>query len=120
MKKYLLTVGLFVSLSGFSQCYPRRGLGNVYNNHPVYVSPLILSLFAPRAVERPSVMYYYYPDADVYYNPTARSYSYYTHDGWITVENLPDGFPLPRYSERVYCYPGENIWSFNYLHRCRK
>jgi hypothetical protein len=130
MKKVLLLVTLALSIGGFSQCY-HRSLGNVYNrqlyyNSPVYVRPqvyvrpLVLPLFVPRVVERPEVMYYYYPEADVYYNPTSKTYSYYLSDGWITVERLPEGFPLPQYWERVYCSPGENIWSYNYLHRRRR
>ncbi len=58
--------------------------------------------------------YYYYPKANVYYNPSVGNYLYLYNGAWITVNTLPNGVYLDQQYQDVYCNDGENIWSNNY------
>ncbi|MBC7722286.1 MAG: hypothetical protein H7068_09700 [Pedobacter sp.] len=64
-----------------------------------------------RAPQRSS--YYYYPRANVYYNPYAHNYSYLNNGAWISVNTLPREIYLDQEYQEVYCNDGENVWANN-------
>ena len=60
--------------------------------------------------------YYYYPTANVYYNPVRRTYWYPRNGVWISVGVLPANIVVvnqPRYD--VY-YDGDEVWRDNSFH----
>ena len=57
--------------------------------------------------------YFYYPRANVYYNPYAHNYYYLNNGAWISANSLPREVYLDRYYQAVYCDEGENIWDNN-------
>ena len=132
MKKILLSAALLASTVGFSQ-----RLGNVYHNHylprvydnrsiflirsprnyvpRVYIEPIVIGPSYNASVEQ--VSYYYYPGANIYFNPLTRMYFYSNEGTWVSVSVLPEGFPLGNVYHTVYCRPSENIWYYNSCHR---
>lgn len=62
--------------------------------------------------------YYYYPEANVYYNPAGNNYSYYDQGNWHTDQNLPRTIILGANPHRVpVTYQGNAVWNDNHLHR---
>ena len=61
--------------------------------------------------------FYYYPDANVYYDNSCQHYIYNNGAGWQTVNALPYGL-LPAASSRVLVYHnGPKVWLDNSMHR---
>ncbi|MFC4230944.1 hypothetical protein ACFOW1_03515 [Parasediminibacterium paludis] len=72
------------------------------------------SRYVYRAPERRS--YYYYPQANVYFNPIAHNYCYARNGAWITVNTLPRDIYLDQNYQEVYCNDNEDIWAYNRAH----
>lgn len=70
--------------------------------------------FVNRAPERRD--YYYYPKANVYYNPIAHNYAYQRNGAWISVNTLPRDIYLDQQYQDVYCNDNEDIWAYNSTH----
>lgn len=60
--------------------------------------------------------YYYYPQANVYFNPVAHNYFYARNGAWVTVNALPRDMYLGQSYQEVYCNDNENIWAYNRSH----
>ena len=63
------------------------------------------------------VTYFYYPSANVYYNPINRLFTYPCHGEWVNATALPYGFYVNEPYQEVYCNAGENICVYNNVHR---
>lgn len=64
--------------------------------------------------------YFYYPDANVYYNETNNSYSYYDEASktWMTNTQLPSTYTITQTTEKVpIFYSGSSVWSDNMSHQ---
>jgi hypothetical protein len=61
--------------------------------------------------------YYYYPDANVYYNPTCNNYIYYNGASWLTVGVLPYNIRLGGLPRMMVYYRGPQVWLDNNIHR---
>jgi hypothetical protein len=72
------------------------------------------SRYVNRAPERRN--YYYYPQANVYFNPIAHNYYYSRNGAWITVNTLPRDIYLDQNYQEVYCNDNEDIWAYNRMH----
>jgi len=70
--------------------------------------------YVNRAPERRN--YYYYPQANVYFNPIAHNYYYSRNGAWITVNTLPRDIYLDQNYQEVYCSDNEDIWAYNRMH----
>ena len=62
------------------------------------------------------VTYFYYPSANVYYNPYNRLFIYPCHGEWVNASALPYGFYINEPAREVYCNDNENIVAYNNLH----
>ena len=64
--------------------------------------------------------YYYYPDANVYYNESAKTYSWYDEPTktWMTKPDLPSNITITKTTEKVpIAYNGNTIWMDNAAHQ---
>ncbi len=61
--------------------------------------------------------YYYYPDADIYYNPRDRHYCYNDGRGWLNVSILPFSISLDMMPRVMVYSSGPQIWKGYYKHR---
>lgn len=67
-----------------------------------------------------STKYFYYPEANVYFNETTNSYTYYDPltSTWISNTKLPGTFSVNDKSERnLIVYNGKEIWKDNAKHK---
>lgn len=83
----------------------RENRGNYYQQDNRYVN---------RAPDRRA--YYYYPRANVYYNPIGHNYYYPNNGVWISVNTLPRDVYLDQQYQEVYCNDNEDIWDYNRTH----
>ena len=60
--------------------------------------------------------YYYYPSANVYYNPFNHLYTYPCRGEWVNANALPYGFYINEPAREVYCNEDENICVYNNAH----
>jgi len=65
---------------------------------------------------RVRTQFYYYPSANVYYNPVARSYWYPRNSVWVEANVLPAGFVITNQPSRVVYYDGYDVWRDNAVH----
>ncbi len=65
------------------------------------------------------IAYYFYPSANVYYNPINRNYFYPRNGVWVSVDVLPRNIYLQDDRYTVYCDENEPIWRNNSDH-CHK
>ncbi|UAY51451.1 hypothetical protein [Ferruginibacter albus] len=98
----IITIGLFSTVKA-QTAYNDQYYNNQYNNG-----------YNQSCDQQQS--FYYYPSANVYYNPFANNYSYNNGRGWLTVNVLPAGISVynaPRYT--VY-HRGPQVWLDNPVH----
>ena len=90
---------------------------NYYRNDREYArnEPRIVYNREYRQPQR--VGYFYYPSANVYYNPVNRLYTFPFRGQWVSSEVLPHGFYINESYQEVYCNVGENICVYNNFHR---
>lgn len=60
--------------------------------------------------------YRYYPEANVYYNPTARLYTFLNGGRWITRNSLPNTIRLEG-NYRDFDFEGDDPWRENSKHK---
>ncbi|MDI9364092.1 MAG: hypothetical protein QM541_04005 [Flavobacterium sp.] len=60
--------------------------------------------------------FYFYPQANVYFNPMAHNYYYSRNGAWVTVNTLPRDMYLGQSYQEVYCNDNEDIWAYNRTH----
>ena len=64
--------------------------------------------------------YLYYPDANVYYNETTKSYIYMdpaNNNTWTTVNQLPSTIVIDQGNKNEIVYSGKDIWKMNAEHK---
>lgn len=61
--------------------------------------------------------YYYYPDANVYYDPTYNDYMYNNGSAWLTVNVLPYNIRLGGLPRFMVYHRGPQVWLDNGFHR---
>jgi hypothetical protein len=61
--------------------------------------------------------YYYYPDANVYYDPTYNDYMYNNGSAWLTVNVLPYNIRLGGLPRFMVYHRGPQVWLDNGYHR---
>ena len=61
--------------------------------------------------------YYYYPDANVYYDPTYNDYMYNNGSAWLTVNVLPYNIRLGGLPRFMVYHRGPQVWLDNRIHR---
>ncbi|MFY7898973.1 MAG: hypothetical protein ACOVNY_02240 [Chitinophagaceae bacterium] len=62
------------------------------------------------------IAYYYYPSANVYYNPINRNYFYPRNGVWVSVNVLPRNIFLRDDRYTVYAMDDEPVWRYNRDH----
>jgi len=67
-----------------------------------------------------SVRFYFYPSANVYYDPVRTEYYYYDapRTSWVTVRTLPRTIIIDRTYNVVY-YNGRDPWKYNKSHKAK-
>jgi hypothetical protein len=60
--------------------------------------------------------YKYYPDANVYFNPVTKRYTYYGGGRWTTVINLPSSIRLTG-NFNDFDFDGDDPWKENSKHK---
>ncbi len=63
--------------------------------------------------------FYYYPRANVYYNPAARQYMYPRNGVWVSVSTPNFGFSFSNMPHEVVYYDGPEVWLQNSAHIAR-
>jgi hypothetical protein len=63
------------------------------------------------------ISFYYYPQANVYYNPQTRQYAYDDHGTWTYHRNLPSNMAVQRKSYVTVYGNNSEIWRDNTSHR---
>src|SRR5689334_5027746 len=77
---------------------------------------VVLSLLTASKANAQRLSFYYYPDANVYYDPGNRHYIYYDHGSWINVSILPRTI-IVRNTPRVIVYSDrQDVWRMNDEH----
>lgn len=77
---------------------------------------LLLGLIAMKPAAAQQLTFYYYPDANVYYNPSAKQYIYFTNGAWTPVAVLP-GTVVVKNKPRVVVYSNTpQVWVLNKEH----
>jgi hypothetical protein len=77
---------------------------------------LLLAITAGKPSMAQQLTFYYYPDANVYYNPAKKQYIYYTNGAWMPVAVLP-GTVVVRNKPRVVVYSNTpQVWILNKEH----
>ncbi|HMG82921.1 MAG TPA: hypothetical protein VK559_07785 [Ferruginibacter sp.] len=61
--------------------------------------------------------YYYYPDANVYYNPVCDNYIYNNGAAWLTVNVLPWNIRIGGLPRFMVYHRGPQVWLDNNIHR---
>jgi hypothetical protein len=61
--------------------------------------------------------YYYYPDANVYYDPACNHYIYNNGSSWLTVNILPYNIRLGGLPRIMVYHRGPQVWLDNRIHR---
>jgi hypothetical protein len=61
--------------------------------------------------------YYYYPDVNVYYDPTYNDYMYNNGSAWLTVNVLPYNIRLGGLPRFMVYHRGPQVWLDNGYHR---
>jgi hypothetical protein len=61
--------------------------------------------------------YYYYPDANVYYDPACNHYIYNNGSSWLTVNVLPYNIRLGGLPRIMVYHRGPQVWLDNRIHR---
>lgn len=62
--------------------------------------------------------YRYYPEANVYFDPVVKRYTYLKAGSWTTVINLPTSIRLVG-SYNDFDFEGDNPWKENSVHRTK-
>lgn len=79
---------------------------------------LISSMAFMNNASAQKVSYYYYPDANVYYNPHTHRYAYADNDNWGYYDNLPSTYHLSKKYVTIYgTSDNDEIWRDNAMHR---
>jgi len=62
--------------------------------------------------------YLYYPDANVYYNESSKSYIYMdpATNTWMTVNQLPSTITIDKSNKNEITYSGNDVWKMNAEH----
>src|SRR5689334_21968617 len=71
----------------------------------------------PISLQAQQVKFYYYPKANVYYDPSAKRYIYLENGNWTTVQTLPKKttiFGIPRVE--IFGDKDSKIWEKNSEH----
>jgi len=77
---------------------------------------LLLAITAGKSSMAQQLTFYYYPDANVYYNPAKKQYIYYTGTTWTPVTVLP-GTMVVKNKPRVVVYSNTpQVWVMNKEH----
>ena len=88
---------------------------NNQNNQPQQYAPQQYQ----QPVEAPAPVvqqgFYYYPDANVYFDPSCNRYIYNNDGAWLSVNVLPRGFYLGGARYMVY-HRGPQVWLDNPIH----
>jgi len=122
-KKILLGAILFCGLFGTAkaqtayddQQYNDQQNNSQQNNNQQY-SYSQPQQYAPQTVPADEQSFYYYPDANVYYDINYNRYIYYNGSAWLTVNTLPAGIFIG-HSPRVMVYHnGPRVWMDNAIH----
>jgi uncharacterized membrane protein YgcG len=61
--------------------------------------------------------FYYYPDANVYYNPACNNYIYNDGTTWLTVNVLPYNIRINNLPRVMVYHRGPQVWLDNRFHR---
>jgi hypothetical protein len=63
--------------------------------------------------------YWYYPESNVYYNESAKTYSYMdpSTNTWTTNANLPSTIVLNKNDRAQLSYNGTDVWKDNAMHQ---
>jgi len=70
-----------------------------------------------RSMAQQRVTFYYYPDANVYYNPHTHEYAYSDNDSWRYGTDLPSTYHLNKRFVTVYGNSDrDEIWRDNAMH----
>lgn len=56
--------------------------------------------------------YWYYPDVNVYYEPSSSNYWYWDEptSKWVTVTTLPDNISVTKHKYKTFKYTGTDPW----------
>jgi len=101
----IITVGLF-STSKAQSAYDDQYNGQ-YNDQYSYSQP------APAYGDQ---SFYYYPDANVYYDVNCNKYIYNNGGGWLTVNVLPSNICLTNIPRFTVYHRGPQVWLDNAVH----
>lgn len=63
--------------------------------------------------------FYYYPQSNVYYNPAAGRYIFYSRNAWVVSDRLPYYYRVRREPRFVVYHNGFDVWNDNRMH-CMK
>jgi hypothetical protein len=79
---------------------------------------VIASLSFANNASSQRVSYYYYPDANVYYNPRTHQYAYGDNDNWGYYSTLPSTYHIGKKYVTIYgTSDNDEIWRDNAIHR---
>jgi len=77
---------------------------------------LLLAIIATNPVAAQQLTFYYYPDANVYYNPAKKQYIYFNNGAWTPVAVLP-GTIVVKNKPRVVVHSNTpDVWVLNKEH----
>ena len=75
------------------------------------------AVIAGNTAQAQQLRFYYYPKANVYYDPASRQYIYYDNSNWTTVQTLPSTI-IVKDVPRVTVYSKTpQVWQMNAEHK---
>ena len=108
-------------------CYSNTNIGTSFKNKNVFcMKRIVLALALLLALgsstrliaQETRVRFYYYPENNIYYNPTNSEYWYYDDVSatWTQVKTLPTTIVLTKSPRYTVYYNGEDVWKDNSMH----
>ena len=80
---------------------------------------VVAGLFAAAPAGAQQVRFFYYPDANVYFNTTSKKYIVLENGNWVTVAKLPATVKVVRTPRVVVYHTGNNVWVNNAAHKTK-
>ena len=82
----------------------------------IFLLALAIGIQATGSLHAQRVKYYYYPSANVYYNPVTGQYVYYNNNTWTPVRTLPTTIRVVHTQRYIVYHNGPEIWMDNAEH----
>ncbi len=80
---------------------------------------VVAGMIAAKQSDAQQVRFFYYPDANVYFNTVSKKYVVMDNGSWVTVAKLPANVKVVRTPRVVVYHTGNNVWVNNASHKTK-